>query len=215
MHRIFFMPFKVDLHVHSRYSMDNNSDPEETIVRAIELCLDGIVFTEHYSYAASEPVEALKEKYGNSIKIFRGVEFSTAEGHCLVFGVDTDKLGMRYAPAADLVRSVRFAGGVVIPSHPYRPGTSLGDLIRSAKGITAVEGCNGANMHAYNMKAIETAALLKLPYTGGSDAHAPEEVGSCYTEFPDPVRYENFIELLRLGNYRGVDTRKISRSLFP
>lgn len=209
------MSCKIDLHVHSRYSTDNDSDPEETIVRAIELGLDGIAFTEHYFYAASEPLEALKEKYGNSIKIFRGVEFSTAEGHCLVFGVDTDRLGMRYAPVADLVRIVRAAGGAVVPSHPYRPGTSLGDLIRSANGITAVEGCNGGNMHSYNVKAIEVAALLKLPYTGGSDAHAPEEVGSCYTEFPDPVTYENFMELLRLGNYRGVDTRKISRPLLP
>jgi hypothetical protein len=205
------MTFKIDLHVHSRYSLDNNSDPEETIVRAIELGLDGIAFTEHYFYAASEPVEALKEKYGTSIKIFRGVEFSTAEGHCLVFGADTDMLGMRYAQAAELARFVRSAGGVVIPSHPYRPGTGLGDLIRTANGITAVEGCNGANMHAYNAKAIEIASMLKLPYTGGSDAHAPGEVGSCYTEFPDAVTYENFIELLKLGNYRGVDTRKISR----
>ena len=134
---------------------------------------------------ASEPVEALKEKYGNSITIFRGVEFSTAEGHCLVFGADTDRLGMKYAPVADLVRVVNEAGGVVIPSHPYRPGTSLGDLVLDVQGIAGLEGCNGANMHAYNVKAIEAAARLELPYTGGSDAHAPEEVGSCYTEFSE------------------------------
>jgi hypothetical protein len=205
------MNFKIDLHVHSLYSMDNDSDPEETIVRAIELGLDGIAFTEHYYYGASEPVEALKEKYQNAIRIFRGVEFSAAEGHCLVFGVDTDGMGMKYAPAADLVSAVNSAGGVVIPSHPYRPGTSLGDLIRDVNGIAGLEGCNGANMYAYNAKAIELANALKLPYTGGSDAHAPQEVGSCYTEFEQAVTYENFIELLKRGNYRGVDARKISR----
>jgi predicted metal-dependent phosphoesterase TrpH len=208
------MKFKIDLHVHSIYSTDNDADPEETIIRAVERGLHGIAFTEHYYYGASEPVEALKDKYKDSIMIFRGVEFSTAEGHCLIFGADTDKLGIRYAPLADVVRFVSKAGGVVIPSHPYRPGTSLGDLVLSVKGITGLEGCNGANMHAYNVKAIDAAKVLKLPYTGGSDAHAPEEVGSCYTEFEEAVTYVNFIDLLRAGNYRGIDTRKISKMTF-
>jgi predicted metal-dependent phosphoesterase TrpH len=207
------MKFKIDLHVHSKYSTDNDADPEETVMQAIELGLHGIAFTEHYYYGASEPVELLKDKYKDSIMIFRGVEFSTAEGHCLVFGADTDKLGIKYAPFADVVRFVNEAGGVVIPSHPYRPGTSLGDLVRNVNGIAGLEGYNGANMYAFNVKAIHAAKTLKLPYTGGSDAHDPKEVGSCYTEFYDAVTHENLIDLLRAGNYRGVDTRKISRML--
>lgn len=210
------MKFKIDLHVHSKYSTDNDADPEETVLHAIELGLHGIAFTEHYYYGASEPVEALKDKYQDSIMIFRGVEFSTAEGHCLVFGADTDKLGIKYAPLAEVIRFASKAGGVVIPSHPYRPGTSLGDLVHSVNGITGLEGYNGANMYAFNVKAIDAAKTLKLPYTGGSDAHDPQEVGSCYTVFRDLVTYENFIDLLKAGNYQGVDTRKISRMLnFP
>ncbi len=205
------MKFKIDLHVHSKYSTDNNADPEETVLRAIELGLHGIVFTEHYYYEASEPVEVLRDKYRDSIMIFRGVEFSTAEGHCLVFGADTDKLGIKYAPLEEVIRFVSKAGGVAIPSHPYRPGTSIGDLVQSVSGITGLEGYNGANMYSYNVKAIAAAKKMKLPYTGGSDAHAPQEVGSCYTEFDEAVTYENFIDLLRAGNYRGIDTRKISR----
>ncbi len=207
------MKFKIDLHVHSKYSTDNDADPEETILRAIELGLQGIAFTEHYYYGASEPVEVLKEKYGNSIRIFRGVEFSTAEGHCLVFGVDTDRLSMKYAPVADVVRIVHDAGGVVIPSHPYRSVNSLGDLVLSIYGIAALEGYNGCNMYPFNVRAIEAAGMLKLPFTGGSDAHAPQEVGSCFTEFDDEVTEENFIALLRAGKYRGVDRRKISRMM--
>ena len=55
---------------------------------------------------------------------------------------------------------------------------------------------------------------LHLPFTGGSDAHDPKEVGSCYTEFNDKVTSDNFIDLLKQGNYQGVDTRKISRWVF-
>ena len=205
------MKFKIDLHVHTKYSGDNDSDPEEAILRAIELGLHGIAFTEHYYYEASEPVEILKEKYKNSILIFRGVEFSTAEGHCLVFGVDTDTLSIKYASVKEVIRVVHQKGGVVIPSHPYRSVNSLGDLVRNVPGLCALEGYNGCNMHAFNVKAIEAAEVLKLPYTGGSDAHSPLEVGSCFTEFDDEVNAGNLIEVLKAGNYRGVDTRKISR----
>jgi predicted metal-dependent phosphoesterase TrpH len=201
------MPFTVDLHVHSKYSGDNISEPEEAVLKAIELKLDGIAFTEHYSYEASEPVERLKEKYRDSIRIFRGVEFSSAEGHCLIFGVNTDTLPIKHAPVEEVVRIVNDSGGVLIPSHPYRIGNSMGDIIRLIRGLCAVEGYNGCNMHAYNAKAVETARSLHLPYTGGSDAHAPEEVGMCYTEFDDEITDDDLIPLLKKGNYRGVDAR--------
>jgi len=208
------MKFRMDLHVHSKYSGDTDAEPEEEIIRAISLGLQGIVFTEHYSYAASEHAEGLKEKYHDSILVLRGVEFSAAEGHCLIFGVDTDKLSIKYAPVKDLLSIVTLHGGVVIPSHPYRGGNSLGDRIYDLGGIAAVEGYNGCNMHAFNVRAIEAAGALDLPFTGGSDAHAANEVGSCYTEFEDEVTSDNFVGLLKRGNYKGVDTRKVSRWIF-
>ncbi len=202
---------KIDLHVHSMNSGDNYTDPEEVVLQAIEHGLDGVAFTEHYFYEASEGVEALRDKYRNSIMIFRGVEFSSAEGHCLVFGVNTDRLSLKYAPVTDLVKIVNDQGGVVIPSHPFRGVNSLGDLITTLDGLCAVEGYNGCNMHHFNKKALETAQALHLPFTGGSDAHTAGETGSCYTEFVDQVTYENFIPMLKRGAYRGVDIRKISR----
>ncbi len=208
------MSSRIDLHVHSRFSGDNDSDPEESIIQAIGLNLQGIAFTEHYYYEASEPVEGLREKYSESICIFRGVEFSSSDGHCLVFGVNTDTLGMKGMPVRDIVRIVTRAGGVVIPSHPYRSINSLGDIVKSLEGISALEGYNGCNMDLFNAKAVETAMLLNLPYTGGSDAHSPAEVGSCFTEFDDRVTEDNFVEMLKAGRYRGVDNRKISKGFW-
>lgn len=203
--------FGIDLHVHSRLSGDNLSDPEECIVRAIELGLQGLAFTEHYSFEASEPLEPLVERYRDRILVLRGVEFSAAEGHCLVFGVDTDRLSLPYAPVEELTREVNRRGGVVIPSHPYRGGSGLGDLIFTLAGIAAVEGHNGCNHHTFNQIAIRAARRLRLPFTGGSDAHRPGEVGSCYTVFPERVTAENLVGLLKSGRYDAVDTRKVSR----
>ena len=188
------MTSRIDLHVHSLHSGDTDADPEESVERA---------------------VERLREKFRGVIMIFRGVEFSAEEGHCLVFGVDTDSLAMKYAPVRDLVSVVNARGGVVIPSHPFRPGTSLGDLVLRLEGIPSLEGCNGNNMHPYNERAIAAARERGLAYTGGSDAHEPREVGSCFTEFEDRVTYETFINQLRNGRYRGVDLRKISRARLP
>ncbi len=65
------------------------------------------------------------------------------------------------------------------------------------------------------MKAVKAATALRLPYTGGSDAHDSQGVGLCYTEFHDKVTPDNFIDLLKEGNYSGIDTRKISKAPFP
>lgn len=209
------MKFKIDLHVHTRYSGDTDADPEEVIERAIELGLDGIAVTEHSSFEASEPLERLKDHYQGAILIVRGVEFSTAEGHCLIFGVDTDRLLGKYAPVREVIELVNAAGGAVVPSHPFRGVNNLGDGVLELPGICALEGFNGANMHAMNLLAIEAAGKRGLPFTGGSDAHTPRDVGSCFTGFDDAVTSDNFVRLLKAGGYRGVDTRKISRMPMP
>ena len=203
--------YKIDLHVHTSHSGDNDAEPEEVIIEAIKRGLDGLVFTEHYYYGASEYAERLAERYRGRITVMRGVEFSAAEGHCLVFGADTDRLGLKRPSVTELTYAVGRAGGVVIPSHPYRGGSGIGDLVYSAPGIIALEGCNGCNLHAMNEMAISAAKILGVPYTGGSDAHSPQDVGGCYTEFESPVTPENFIELLRGGRYTGRDDCKISK----
>ena len=87
----------------------------------------------------------------------------------------------------------------------------MSDLVLSVEGITALEGCNGCNLHGFNAKAIEMAKLRGIPYTGGSDAHESGDVGSCYTVFEDEVTEENFLDLLKSGRYHGVDMRKVSK----
>jgi predicted metal-dependent phosphoesterase TrpH len=206
--------FALDLHVHSHLSGDNAADPEECIARAIEKGLQGIAFTEHYSYGISEPIEELRRRHRGSILVVRGVEFSAAEGHCLVFGVDTDRLCAPYAPVEELVRLVGERGGAVVPSHPYRGGSGLGDRVLTLPGIAALEGHNGCNAGGLNRRAIDAARRLGLPVTGGSDAHRPEDVGCCFTRFRRRVTGDNLVALLRAGDYEAVETRKVSAGLF-
>ena len=143
------------------------------------------------------------------------MEFSALEGHCLIFGVNTDFLPIKDSPLKYITRVVTESGGVVVPSHPYRKGNGMGDTIKEVQGICAVEGYNGCNMPAYNDMAVAAAGSLNLPLTGGSDAHHPQEVGLCFTEFDEEATHENLVDLLRAGNYRGVDNRKHLYSYRP
>jgi hypothetical protein len=55
--------------------------------------------------------------------------------------------------------------------------------------LDAVEIYNGAWLDArYVSAATGIADQLGLARTGGSDAHEPDELMTCYTEFPEPVR---------------------------
>lgn len=208
------MGFRLDLHIHTYESGDNDSDPQEVVAHAIDQGLHGIAFTEHSSFEASDYAGVLREKYSSSLLILRGVEFSATEGHVLVYGVNTDRLSLWGAPVQELISAVTKEGGVIVPAHPFRGGSGMGGLLHKLSGITAVEGYNGCNLHAMNVKALEAAHELGLPYIGGSDAHSPQEVGKCYTEFEDVVTEENFLDSLREGRFHGVDQRKISTRIW-
>lgn len=203
--------FKIDLHVHSLYSEDNDADPEDIIESAIERGLDGIAFTEHYHYRASEEIQPLIEKYKDIITIIRGVEFSASDGHCLIFGTDPDDISGKDISMAQLVKIIDKRGGVIIPAHPFRGTNSIGNSLLSMSGLYVIEGFNGYSMPSINQKAINAAMSLNIPYTGGSDAHSPYEVGSCYTTFNEPVTKENIVKLLKSGQFKAYDSRRVSR----
>ncbi len=205
--------FKIDLHIHSKNSGDNDSDPEEIIERAIEIGLDGIAFTEHYYYEASEELIPLIYKYKNTITIIRGVEFSASDGHCLVFGINTDDIPGKETSMEHLIKIVDSLGGVVIPAHPYRGINSIGDSLLNLSGLLVIEGLNGCSMPALNQKAVKAAAVLNIPFTGGSDAHTPGEVGSCYTAFPEPVTQDNIVSLLKGGFFKAFDNRRFAKAV--
>lgn len=193
------------MHNHTVFSPDSTSEPRESVERARELGLNGIAFTEHNSYDASEPVESLKALY-KDILILRGMEYTSAEGHVLIFGLsdgDIRRAGVN-APLEDVIKIVNEEHGVVILPHPFREWSLLKTDIMKLKGVAAIEAYNGHNNELENERALKAASLLSLPTTGGSDSHNIMEVGNCFTEFSDLITYDNFLDVLRQGRYRGM-----------
>jgi predicted metal-dependent phosphoesterase TrpH len=197
----------IDLHCHSKYSQDNLLEPEDLIRRAVDLGLDGVCFTEHHSFQCSWPLERMK--LPDNILVFRGIEISTDCGHLLVYGLTDDSWNTwgkhHYFELSKIVQNVHQRGGVCVPAHPFRGRESLGDHLFTAQGLDAIETHNGVNGPKQNQLAMEAAAKLGLPTTGGSDCHYLEQVGRACTEFVNPVRtMEDLVREIKAGNCRGL-----------
>jgi len=198
----------IDCHCHTRHSYDNWLEPLDLIRRAKALGLDGVVVTEHYSYEASEPIEALARDEG--LLLLRGVEIATDRGHLLAYGVCDDAWNTwgrdTWLPLPDVVERILELGGICVPAHPFREigACSLLEGLLELSGIAAVETHNGGNSDADNELALTACRHMALPGLGGSDCHKVAAVGRCATEFLQPVAdIKDFIAAVRAGACRG------------
>lgn len=196
---------KIDLHCHTKYSLDNDFEPEELIAEAIEKGLDGICITDHFSVEASRPVE--KIKIPQNFYIFRGVEISTTLGHMLAFGPVDDSWNIRgqyaFLDAREVAALIRQKGGICVPAHPFRPVESMAALAFDSLQFDAVESVNGGNLPEWNEKARKIAGQMNMPQIGGSDCHGPGRVARAYTLFDKPVTsLAGLVEEIRQGRCR-------------
>ena len=196
---------KIDLHCHTKYSLDNVFDPGQLIREAYEKGLDGVCITDHFSVEASGPVDKIKKPEG--FLVFRGVEISTTLGHMLAFGLRDDAWNIWgrdfYLDTGSVVASVRSKGGICVPAHPYRPVESMADLAFDRSLFDAVEAMNGGNLPEWNERAAEKAGIIGMPCIGGSDCHGPGKVGRAYTVFDNRVTtLAGLVEEIRQGRCR-------------
>jgi len=203
----------IDMHVHSDVSDDAAATAEGYLkwldVRRKKYQIDGIVFTEHRAYRPDLDYTALAAKH--QVLILRGSELETDCGHFLVYGVTTGLLEQfdfadTSIKAEELVREVRAAGGIAIPSHPGRKNIGYCDYAgNSSAEIRVIETLNGGSSKAENERAIKLAAERQWFGIGGSDAHYVSSLGTCLTKFDVPIRrQEDLIEMLYQGRCRAI-----------
>ena len=213
-----------DLHIHTtKGSSDSSLTPEDLILEADRLGLRGLCLTEH-----SGPWDRHEFKQFASLHnvvLIRAMEVETDFGHMLAFGMDRYQAG--YNKAAELRKAATAAGGYVITAHPFRgvlsgAGRSRALIYQSIpdplpekpedaldhpvfKLADAVEVANGGTIDRENDFAMAVAGLLKLPVTGGSDAHSTHGLGKFLTEFADEVNTEGeFLKALHSKQFHPV-----------
>ena len=207
----------IDLHVHTApASPCSSASLEHVIEEAKRIGLDGICLTDHNHVWSKDVVEDLRQTH--QFLILRGNEITTDQGDMLVFGLERDIKGI--IRLQNLREEVVREEGFMIVAHPFRGFLAFGadqlGLTAEKAGkrslfqfVDGVETMNGKVTDKENSLAADVANNLKLPATGGSDAHEVHEVGVFVSRFRDPVNNEkDLVKALKGGAYFPLQFRK-------
>ena len=186
---------RLDLHVHSRYSVDSRLSFEQIIDRITYEGLQGFALTDHNTTRGLSELARLRSSYPGYWFV-PGVEISTQEGHLLAYGITEAPAANR--PILETIERVTALGGVSVLAHPFRWVHGVGRRIAGEIRVDGLEGRNGKNSELANTRAELLAARRSLATTGGSDAHEPKLVGRAFTEFiGDVTSVDDLLEQIR------------------
>ena len=173
-------PMKIDMHVHTKYSLDGKGDPRDFVEMAKRKGLSGIAITDHNEIdGALEAKEYSKDM--NDFLVIVGEEISTTCGHILAYNIK-ERIERGGEPE-EVVKTIKAQGGFAVAAHPGRfpSGISYGKV--RTLDVAGIETLNGATVSHKNRGAKKLARKLNLGMIAGSDAHMPKAVGSAYTVF--------------------------------
>lgn len=170
-----------DLHIHTCYSNDGKTTPEELVEYAVKNGIGCVAVTDHNSF---EAYDVLKDN--GQIIVIPGEEVSSAEGHIVALGID--RLIPRDKPIQETIDLIHEAGGYAIAAHPYRWWSGIGEDNTLSFPFDGIEGWNGRSIPSANKKSMKLAKRIGKPITAGSDAHTPRHIGEGCIEIPDTVK---------------------------
>ena len=181
---------KADIHIHTKFSSDAVSSPEEIVDSAIEKGVGCICITDHGQIKGA--IAAMKYGYDKNILIVPGIEILSKSGDIL--GVGVKKIIPNGLSAEETIKGIRKQGGIAIVPHPFdRPfmGFSGGKKIIKAVNPDAVEVFNASVIfRSSNRKALNFVRENNFCFTAGSDAHRKDYVGRGYIDIPSSIKSE-------------------------
>lgn len=165
--------FKLDLHVHTKYSHDGTLEPSRLLKFAIRRRLQGVAITDHNTVKGA--IKARKEI--KNFLIIVGSEIKTNRGEVMGLFLNDEIKSRDFFEVIDEIKS---QGGLTVIPHPFdtmRTSTFVPSN-RDEKLFDGVEVFNSRCIFSkYNAKALDFAKLHNLSMTAGSDAHFASEVG--------------------------------------
>lgn len=200
------MTLRIDLHVHSFFSADGVSSPEDLVEAARAAGLNGFAITDHNTceavdYMVSRGLMSSDGRAVNGMLVIPGIEVTTADGHLLCLGC-TLPPSLKGLPAAEVCRLAHEAGGICVAPHPYdlfRAG--IRESVLDTLPLDGLEVFNAATtLKRHNSKAFRYAERRGLPMTAGSDAHHSGAVGvACTIVEADDFSVRGVLDAMRRG----------------
>ncbi|WP_223837837.1 CehA/McbA family metallohydrolase [Streptomyces venezuelae] len=217
--------YRGDCHVHSVHS-DGRRTPAEIAELARAAGLDFINSAEHNTTSAHA---AWGASAGPGLLVLTGEEVTTRTGHVLAVGTDPGTfVDWRYRARDNrfgrFARTVRDAGGLVVPAHPH--ATCLGCSWKFGfADADAVEVWNGPYTPDDEVSLAAWDALLRgggsgsrgdrpLPALAGSDYHRdPDRIGSPQTVvLAEDLTRDAILAGLRAGRAYAAESAAVSLS---
>ncbi len=167
--------WRVDFHLHTRFSPDSLTSPEAALRAARARGLARLVVTDHNTIAGALEARRLAPAF-----VIVGEEVMTTEGELLAYFLEEGvPAGL---PPEEALARLRAQGAFVAAAHPFdvrRRGHWAPDALeRIAPLLDAVEGFNARCFSARaNRRAVQFAADHGLLVLAGSDAHTAAEIG--------------------------------------
>lgn len=186
---------RLDLHIHSTYSMDGTASPSEILRRCREVGLSGLAITDHNAIEGALEAQAIGRSEG--LLVVSGTEVSTSDGHVLAYGVR--EIIPRGLSAAETVDRIRAVGGVAVAAHPVRFPSGIGLELAGRVPFDGTEVLNGGNSSRANKAALVLAQRLGTSQTGGSDAHRIGEIGRSWTVIEGAHTEDQVLDAIRKG----------------
>lgn len=178
---------KIDFHIHSNFSYDGFSSPEEIVDTSIERKIDCICITDHGQIQGA--IKAMKYGFDKNILVIPGIEILSRSGDIL--GINVKKIIPNGLTAEETIKEIQKQKGIAIIPHPFnQPVGSFKGGEKEFLMADAVEIFNASVFRFANKKAVNLSKKMNLCFTAGSDAHRAKFVGRGYLEIPKNILSE-------------------------
>ena len=196
---------KADFHMHTHYSPDAETTPEQLVARCLKVGLNCIAVTDHNTIEGALAVQRLAP-----FMVIIGEEVKSSDGE--ITGLFLTEPVPRDLPAVETARRIKDQGGIVSIPHPFDrfrrsviSPSALREILPHADIVEVFNARN--NFESSDRRASELAREHGLLTSGVSDAHTTYELGRTYVEMPEfDGTPEGFLASLSEGKIVGKRT---------
>lgn len=195
---------RVDGHVHTMWSGDSTTTPDELAAAVAESAIDVICITDH---GTIDGAVHLSESGLLGCRVVIGQEVATAAGEIIGLFL-TERIPPGLTPQ-QVAEAIRAQGGIVYVPHPFDGLRRAldGDAMRALAEqglVDVVEVVNAKTAgDVASAQASAFVATFALAAGAGSDSHVPNAVGAAYLEMADFDDPRSFLAAARAGSVVG------------
>jgi len=195
---------RVDLHLHTMWSGDAQTTPEELAAAVAETGLDVLCITDHGTVAGAQHLAASGEL---GCRVVVGQELRTVAGEIIGLFL-AERLPFGLAPE-EACAAIRGQGGLVYVPHPFDElrhalRTTVLDRLVADGLVDVLEVFNAKiRVPGANRRAADYAQAHGLACGAGSDAHEPSAVGAAVVEMDRFDDAASFLASVRSATLRG------------